>query len=424
MRKVMTFLSAFLLGMSGLFMAPTMAMADSAPGSGPTIGYAVGDAVLGTGGSAQHLTFSMIDRSSGDRGTVSYTNAAAAVAYEASVMAVRATNTEARFAYTIPSTAPASVAGLIIVWQVKDSSPDTAAFSVAATPSQALTMVANGFTPSNSYTVSSGGLDTAMMSATGLQGYAFGNAAFGTSPRQHLAFAVLDFGPTRDNGVDFYANLDAALLYQAATPVVRVEYGQARFAYTIPAGFPGLSGLPLAWKVANGTPDFAGFSVASSATAAAAMVNAGFTPAYAFRTTAGDLTVVQLYLLLGHANGGVWFGPAGARQQMTFQVSDYAWTADQGYVSYRNLSAGVAYRASVHRVRVTPHVAYFDYVIPSGSLRGTVVVWKVVDVLGGRDQVGFSVARSLTAADSMVVHGFTPTNQYTVTQGNLTVHMP
>ena len=167
MRKVMTFLSAFLLGLSGLFMAPTMAMADSGPGSGPTIGYAVGDAVLGTGGSAQHLTFSMIDRSSGDRGTVSYANAAAAVAYEASVMTVRATNTEARFAYTIPSTAPVSVAGLIIVWQVKDSSPDIAAFSVAATPSQALTMVANGFTPSNRYTVSSGGLDTAMMSATG-----------------------------------------------------------------------------------------------------------------------------------------------------------------------------------------------------------------------------------------------------------------
>ena len=424
MRKVMTFLSAFLLGLSGLFMAPAMALADSAPGSGPTIGYAVGDAVLGTGGSAQHLTFSMIDKSSGDRGTVSYTNAAAAVSYQATVMAVRATNGGARFAYTIPSTAPASVAGLIIVWQVRDSSPDTAAFSVAATQSQALSMVANGFTPSNGYTVSSGGLDTAMMSATGLHGYAFGNAALGTSPRQHLAFAVLDYGPTLDTGVAFYANLDSSLVYQAATPVVRVAYGQARFTYTIPTGFPGLSGLPVVWKVANGTPDFAGFSVATSATAAAAMVNAGFTPTYAYRLTGGDLTVVQLYLLLGHATGGVWFGPAGASQQMTFQVSDYAWTADHGYVSYRNLSAAVAYRASVHVVRVTPHVAWFDYVIPSGPLQGTVVVWKVVDVVGGPDQVGFSVAPSLTAGDSMVLHGFTPTNQYTVTQGNLTVHMP
>ena len=347
MRKVLTFMSAFLLGLSGLFMAPVMAMADSAPSPAPTIGYAVGDAVLGTGGSVQHLTFSMIDRSSGDRGTVSYTNASAAIAYNASVMAVAASNSGARFAYTIPSTAPASVSGLIIVWQVKDSSPDTAAFSVAATASRALTMVTNGFTPSNSYTVSSGGLDTARTSSTGLRGYTFGNAAFGTSPRQHLAFAVLDYGPTMDTGVAFYVNLDMPVLYEAATPVVRVAYGQARFDYTIPAGFGGLSGLSLARKVANGTPDTAGFSVASSATAAA-MVNAGFTPAYAYGITGGDLTVVQLYVLLGHATGGVWFGPV----------------------------------------------------------------------------VGFSVASSLTAARWMVLHGFTPTNQYTVTHGNLTVHMP
>jgi hypothetical protein len=424
MRKVLTFLSAFLLGLSGLLMAPVMAMADSAASPAPTIGYAVGDAVLGTGGSVQHLTFSMIDKSSGDRGTVSYTNAAAGIAYNANVMAVAATNSGARFAYTIPSTAPASVSGLIIVWQVKDSSPDTAAFSVAATASQALTMVTSGFTPSNSYTVSNGGLDTAMTSSTGLRGYAFGNAAFGTSPRQHLAFAVLDYGLTMDTGVAFYANLDMPVLYEAATPVVRVAYGQARFDYTIPAGFGGLSGLSLAWKVANGTPDTVGFSVASSATAAAAMVNAGFTPAYAYGITGGDLTVVQLYLLLGHATGGVWFGPVGASQQMTFQVFDYAWTTDHGTVSYRNLSANVAYVASVVHVRVTPGVAYFDYMIPSGSLKGTVVVWKVVDVRNGSDRVGFSVASSLTAARAMVLNGFTPTNQYTVTHGNLTVHMP
>ncbi|EBM0725512.1 hypothetical protein XE97_24415, partial [Salmonella enterica subsp. enterica serovar Senftenberg] len=113
MRKVLTFLSAFLLGLSGLSMAPVMAMADPSPNVGPTIGYAVGDAVLGTGGSAQHLTFSMVDKGNGDRGTVSYVNTAAAVAYDASVMAVKATNTGARFAYTIPSTAPSSVAGLV-----------------------------------------------------------------------------------------------------------------------------------------------------------------------------------------------------------------------------------------------------------------------------------------------------------------------
>ena len=423
MRRVLTFLSAFLLGLSSLFMAPVMAMADSTPSSGPMIGYAVGDAVLGTGGSAQHLTFSMVDKSSGDRGTFSYTTAAGA-AYNASVMAVKATNSGARFAYTIPSTAqPEGVRGLIIVWQVKDSSPDTAAFSVAATTSQALAWVNSGFNPTNSYTVSKGGLDTATISSTGLRGYAFGNAAFGTQP-QHLAFAVLDYGPTGDTGVAFYANPDHPVLYQAATPVVRVAGGQARFAYTIPAGIPGLSGLNLAWKVANGTPDAVGFSVASSASAAAAMVNAGFSPAYAYRITAGDITVVQLYVLLGHATGGVWFGPAGASQQMSFEVFDYAWTADRGAVSYRNLSSDVAYRAYVHHVRVTPHVAYFDYVIPSGSLKNTVVVWKVVDVANGSDQVGFSVASSLTAARSMVLNGFTPTNQYTVTHGNLTVHMP
>src|SRR6476661_2773493 len=133
MRKVLTLLSAALVGLSGLFMAPAMATAVSAPSAAPTIGYAVGDAMLGTGGSAQHLTFSMVDRSSGDRGTVSYTNASAGVAYDAGVMAVVATNSEARFAYTIPSTAPTSVSGLIIVWQVRNSSPDTAGFSVAAT---------------------------------------------------------------------------------------------------------------------------------------------------------------------------------------------------------------------------------------------------------------------------------------------------
>ncbi|GAA4715292.1 hypothetical protein GCM10025782_09830 [Pedococcus ginsenosidimutans] len=424
MRKVLTLLSAALVGLSGLFMAPAMATADSAPSAAPTIGYAVGDAMLGTGGSAQHLTFSMVDRSSGDRGTVSYTNASAGVAYDAGVMAVVATNSEARFAYTIPSTAPTSVSGLIIVWQVRNSSPDTAGFSVAATAGQALTMVGSGFTPSNSYTVSSGGLDTAMTSSTGLRGYAFGNAAFGTTPRQHLAFAVLDYGPTMDTGVAFYANLDSSLVYQAATPVVRVAYSQARFAYTIPAGFPGLSGLPLAWKVVNGVPDAAGFSVATSAASAASMVNVGFTPTYGYRLTGGDLTVVQLYLLLGHATGGVWFGSVGASQQMTFQVFDYAWTADRGTVAYRNLSANVAYVATVLRVRVAPSVAYFDYVIPTGSLKGTVVVWRVVDVRNGYDRVGFSVASSLSAAHWMVAHGFTPTNQYTVTHGNLTVHMP
>lgn len=423
MRRVLTFLSALLLGLSSLFMAPVMASAHSAPSPGPLMGYAAGDAVLGTGASAQHLTFAMIDSGRGDRGTFSYTNTAAGVAYNASVMALEATNSGARFAYKIPSTAPASVRGLIIVWLVRDSSPDTAAFSVAATESQARAMVDHGFTPSNSYTVNSGGLDTAWATSTGLRGYALGNATFGTQP-QHLAFVVLDYGPTRDTGVAFYANPTQPVRYQAPTPVVRVDGHQARFAYTIPAGLPGLSGLHLAWKVTNGAGDTAGFSVAPSFGAAAAMVNLGFSPTNAYSVTAGDITVVQLYRLTGHANGGVWFGPRGARQQMSFEVYDYAWTPDRGTVSYRNLSTGIAYRAYVRDVRVLPHVAYFDYVIPTGSLKGTIVVWKVVDNGKRPDVVGFSVAKSLRAAESMVRYGFTPANSYTVTRGNLTVHMP
>lgn len=422
MRRVLTFLSALLLGLSTLFMAPAMALAHSAPGPGPINGYAAGDAVLGTGASAQHLTFAMVDSSHGDRGTVSYTNAAAGVAYNASVMAVEANSYGARFAYTIPSTAPASVRGLIIVWQVKDNSPDTAAFKVAASTNQALDMVDHGFMPTNSYTVSSGGLDTAWASTYGQRGYALGNAAFGTSPSQHLAFVVLDYGMTGDTGVAFYANLTSPLTYQAPTPVVRVDGHSAWFAYTIPAGTP-FSGTNVVWKVSNGMTDMAGFTTAPSATAAAVLVNAGSSIATA--PVAGDITVVQLRhapQLLGHASGDVWFGPRGARQMMSFAVYDYAFAPDRGAVAYRNLSAGIAYRAYVHDVRVTHHTAYFDYVVPTGSLKGTIVVWKVTDHGKRHDHVGFSVASSLSAAHSMVEHGFMPSNQYTVTRGNLTVH--
>jgi len=424
MRRVLTFLSVLLLGLSSLFLAPVMALAHSAPGPGPISGYAAGDAVLGTGASAQHLTFAMVDSSHGDRGTVSYANAAAGVAYNASVMAVEATNSGARFAYTVPSTAPASVRGLIIVWQVKDNSPDAAAFKVATSTSAALAMVDHGFTPTNSYTVSSGGLDTAWTSTSGQRGYAFGNAAFGTSPSQHLAFVVLDYGMTGDRGVAFYANLTSALTYQAPTPVVRVDGHSAWFTYTIPAGTP-FSGTNVVWKVANGATDMVGFTTAPSGAAAAAMVNAGSSITLA--PVAGDITVVQLRQaprLLGHASGDVWFGPRGARQTMSFAVYDYAFAPDRGSVAYRNLSAGIAYRASVHDVRVTSNTAYFDYVVPTGSLKGTIVVWKVTDHGKRHDHVGFSVASSLSAAHSMVEHGFSPTNQYTVTRGNLTVHMP
>ncbi|TQJ49217.1 hypothetical protein FBY26_0894 [Phycicoccus sp. SLBN-51] len=421
MRRVLTFLSALLLGLSSLFLAPVTALAHSAPGPGPISGYAAGDAVLGTGASAQHLTFAMVDSSHGDRGTVSYTNAAAGVAYNASVMAVEANSYGARFAYTIPSTAPASVRGLIIVWQVKDNSPDTAAFKVATSTSQALDMVDHGFMPTNSYTVSSGGLDTAWASTYGQRGYALGNAAFGTSPSQHLAFVVLDYGMTGDTGVAFYANLTSPLTYQAPTPVVRVDGTSAWFAYTIPAG-NAFSGTNVVWKVTNGATDMVGFTTAPSATAAAAMVNAG--SSITLVPAAGDITVVQLKRLLGHATGTVWFGPRGARQMMSFEVFDYVGAPDRGAVLYRNLSAGIAYRAYVHDVRVTPHTAYFDYVVPTGSLKGTIVVWKVSDYGRHHDHVGFSVASSLSAAQSMVENGFTPTNQYNVTRGNLTVHMP
>jgi hypothetical protein len=427
MRRVLTMFSALLLGLSSLLMAPSMATAQSAaPGQ---MGYAAGDAVLGAGASAQHLTFAMVDCGRVDRGSVTYTNAGAGVAYHAPVMAVEATNSGARFAYRVPESAPASVRGLIIVWQVTDGSGDAAAFSVAATETQARAMVDTGFTPSNSYAVNRGGLETALAATYGLRGYALGNSAFGTGSqtRQHLAFVVLDYGPTLDKGVAFYANLDSQVRYEAPTTVVRVYGSEARFAYTIPAGTGSLSGVVVAWKVTDRTADTAGFSVAGSLAQAAAMVNAGFTPTNAYSVPAGSITVVQLYRLVGHATGGVWFGPSGSAQKMTFQVYDYAWTPDKGTVSYQNTSQGIAYRAYVRDVRVVSHVAYFDYVIPSGSLKGTIVVWKVLDrgsPGAGHDVVGFSVASSLTAARSMVARGFTPTNSYLVTGGNLTVHLP
>lgn len=424
MRRVLTFLSALLLGLTSLFLAPTMALAHAAPGVGPINGYAAGDAMLGTGASAKHLTFAMVDSSRGDRGSVSWNDPGGAV-YTADVMAVEATYSGARFAYTIPSTAtPASVRGLIIVWQVRDSSPDTAAYKIAASTSDALAFVDHGFLPSasTSFTVSSGGLDTAWASTYGQRGYAYGNAAFGTSPSQHLAFVVLDYGQARDTGVAFYANLTSPLSYQARTPVVRVDGHSAWFAYTIPAGNP-VSGKHVAWKVTNGGLDTAGYVVAPTALRAAALVNAGFSPTVTDNVTAGDISVVQFKRLLGHANGGVWFGPRGARQTMSFEVSDYVGAADKGSVAYRNLSGRIAYRATVMDVRVTPNTAYFDYVIPSGSLKGTIVVWKVTDHGRRHDHVGYSVASSLDAARSMVETGFTPTNQYTVTRGNLSVHL-
>jgi hypothetical protein len=427
MRRVLTFLSALLLGLSSLLMVPSMAAAQpTAPGP---IGYAAGDAFLGAGPSAQHLTFAMVDGGRVDRGSVTYTNPAADVAYHATVMAVEATNSGARFAYRIPDSAPSSVRGLIIVWQVTDGSDDAAAFSVAATESQARAMVDNGFTPSNSYTVDRGGLDTAWASTYGLRGYALGNSAFGTGsdPRQHLAFVVLDYGPTLDRGVAFYANLDSHIRYEARTTVVRVYGSEARFAYTIPAGTDSLGGVVVAWKVTDRTADTAGFSVAGSLAQAVAMVNGGFTPTNTYSVPAGSVTVVQLYRLTGHATGSVWFGRSGSAQKMTFEVYDYAWTPDRGTVWYRNPSQGISYRAYVRDVRVVSHVAYFDYVIPSGPLKGTIVVWKVLDrgsPGAWHDAVGFSVAPSLTAARSMVARGFTPTNSYLVTSGNLTVRLP
>lgn len=416
-------MSALLLGVGGALVAPTAAHAQ-----GP-IGYTAGDATLGTGTASQHLTFAMIDAGrSGDHGTVSYTNAAAGVAYDASVMGVVARDGTARFAYQIPSSAPPSVRDLIIVWRLKDRSPDRAGFSVAASRSQALSMVENGFTPTNSYIVTKGGLKAASTSLHRLQGYALGNPALGTGtqPRQHLAFVALDYSTKPDKGVAFYENLTTPVSYQASTTTVRVSGHQARFAYRIPAGTgSGLGGTVVAWKVKDNAPDTAGFAVAPSMTKAASMVNQGFTPTNSYGVTAGDIAVVQR--LSGHATGGVWFGPSGQRQRMTLAVFDYAWGRDQGTVQYWNLSQGLTYKAQVRDVRVLPKEAYFDYVIPTGSLKGTIVVWKVVDngsPGAGHDTAGFSVAASPASARSMVEHGFTPTNSYPVTHGNLTVHLP
>ena len=365
MRRVVTSMSALLLGVGTALVAPTAARAQ-----GP-IGYTAGDATLGTGAASQHLTFAMVDTGhSGDHGTVSYANAAAGVAYDATVMSVVARDGAARFAYKIPSSAPSSVRDMIIVWRLRDRSPDTAGFSVAASASQALSMVEDGFTPTNTYTVSNGGLKAASATSSRLEGYALGNPALGTGtqPRQHLAFVALDYSSRPDRGVAFYENLTTPVSYRASTTTVQVSGHQARFAYRVPAGTAlGLGGTVVAWKVTDNAPDAAGFTVAASMTKAATMVNKGFTPTNSYAVTAGDISVA--HRLTGHATGGIWFGSTGQRQRMTFAAYDYAWGRDQGTVSYRNLSKGITYKAQIRDVRVLPEVAYFDYVIPEPRRR-------------------------------------------------------
>ena len=420
MSRVLRFISAAALAVGSVTLTPIVAQAAS-----PATGYAVGDVQLGSAGSAQSLTFAMVDTGAvGDRGSVTYANPGAGVDYTASVLSTVVVGGSARFAYVVPATAPPSVRGLAIAWKVSDTAPDTAGFAVAASADQARTWVRSGFTPTNSYTVTSGDLQTRLVSSLRLEGYALGNARLGTTgqPRQHLAFVTLDYGSFGDRGTAFYRNLDAGVAYHAGTPDVRVAGHEARFDYTVPAGTGSLGGTVIVWKVRDGAPDTAGFSVAASTAAARSMVNLGFTPANSYGVVSGDIVVV--HRVTGTAIGTVWFGPSTQRQQMTFNVADRAWGGDSGTVTYRNLTRGLSYTAAVVDVRVSGRTAWFDYRISTGSLAGTIVVWRVIDMgtPGPRhDRVGFSVAGSLTAARSMVARGFTPTNDYVITAGNLVV---
>ena len=420
MSRVLRFMSAAALAVGSAMLTPFAAQAVS-----PAAGYAVGDVQLGSAGSTQSLSFALVDTGAvGDQGSVKYANPAAGVDYTASVLSAVVGRGSARFAYVVPATAPASVRGLAIAWKVSDSAPDTAGFAVAASADQARTWVQSGFTPTNSYTVTSGDLQARLVSSLRLEGYALGNADLGTAgqPRQHVAFVTLDYGTFGDQGTAFYRNLDAGVAYHAATPDVRVTGHEARFDYTIPAGTGSLGGTVIVWKVRDGVPDTAGFSVASSTAGARSMVNLGFTPANSYGVVRGDIAVV--HRVTGTASGTVWFGPSTQRQQMTFSVADRAWGGDSGTVTYRNLTQALSYTAAVVDVRVSGRVAWFDYRISTGSLAGTVVVWRVIDMgnPGPRhDRVGFSAASSLTAARSMVARGFTPTNDYVITAGNLVV---
>jgi hypothetical protein len=83
-----------------------------------------------------------------------------------------------------------------------------------------------------------------------------------SGPNQHLTFAVFDYGATGDRGWVEYWNYDypGGLHYtaQVTTVMVNAALRTATWTYTIPAGFPGLSGIVVTMYVTDGGSPGAG----------------------------------------------------------------------------------------------------------------------------------------------------------------------
>ncbi len=117
-----------------------------------------------------------------------------------------------------------------------------------------------------------------------------GDNAPGGVPDQHLTFS-LDDSP--DSGTYGYVNVDGAVDYSGAPSCVDFDSATPnvlRFAYQIPPGEGGLSGLWIVWRVTGGATPTAGFSVAIDGTDATAKCeSSSFTPSNSYPVYSGSV---------------------------------------------------------------------------------------------------------------------------------------
>jgi len=111
-----------------------------------------------------------------------------------------------------------------------------------------------------------------------------------SGPNQRLGFTGMA-APSAGSYV--YVNVDAVVDYTGTPSCVDADPGAPttlRFAYQIPPGEGGLTGLWLVWKVTGGPAPTAGFSVAIDGTDAATKCgNTGFVPASSFTVVSSTL---------------------------------------------------------------------------------------------------------------------------------------
>ena len=123
----------------------------------------------------------------------------------------------------------------------------------------------------------------------------------GSGAEQELDFNAHDGGASaNDKGAIAYTNFTAGISYSAIVSCANVDVstGSAYFSYEIPAGFPGLSGIGIVFKVVDGgTPgtngDQVSFGVFSDGNAAVAACEAGTLGSVVIdnTVTAGNLVV-------------------------------------------------------------------------------------------------------------------------------------